>query len=136
MDRELIETLRREVPDMRRLKLALDLHRVTPKTRLETLRERQALKRAILERALPDGTMRVEESGMDCDCVKYWGRLHTIYATAEAFDALMDEIRAYADGPFNLRVLRIGEEVEAGSRDLVMEAYEDGHPHVVYGGVI
>lgn len=80
-----------------------------------------------------DGKVRVEESGRDCDCVEYWGRIHTIDATVDAFDALHDEVSEWADGPFELRIMPFETQVEYGSSDLALEAYENGHRHVIIG---
>lgn len=77
------------------------------------------------------GKVRVCESGCDCDCVTYDGRVHVIDATPAAFDALHDRIGEWADGPYSLRLLRPDEHVPHISRDNVLEAFEDGHAHYV-----
>jgi hypothetical protein len=69
------------------------------------------------------------ESGRDCDCVEYFGVRHVIDATPAAFNALRADIAEYADGPFRLEVSPWTDETEYVSRDLALEAYEDGHPH-------
>lgn len=79
-----------------------------------------------------DGKIRVVESGRDCDGIQYAGKVHTIDATITAYEALDDEIGNWADGPYRLRLM---DHAEANpnyeSRDLVMEAHEDGHPHSI-----
>jgi len=77
--------------------------------------------------------MWVTESGRDCDCVQYSGYMHKCEATLAAYYKLYDEINSYADGPFSLRPVteEEREEIRPQSRDLAMEAYEDGHSHVV-----
>lgn len=81
-----------------------------------------------------DGKVAWVESGRDCDCVEYDGVVHITDATVAAYEALSDRINDYADGPFRLRLCRVSEtrQIRRESRDLVMEAYEDGHPHAVY----
>lgn len=83
----------------------------------------------IIERMAHEGRIKLVESGMDCDCVKYDGRVHECDATLEAYDKLHDEISEWADGPFSLRIVPWDEEIKYTSRDLAMEAYENGHPH-------
>lgn len=81
-----------------------------------------------------DGQILVIESGRDCDGVEYTGRTRLIEATPAAFRALDDEIAEWADGPYELSVARPSERASIAyqSRDLVAEAHEDGHPHVIY----
>lgn len=81
-----------------------------------------------------DGRLYVEESGMDCDCVKYSGILHTIEPTFRAWDKLNEQVYMDAEGPFYLRMVPADrlQEIKYSSRDLAMEAHEDGHDHIVY----
>lgn len=74
------------------------------------------------------------ESGRDCDGVQYDGRVHTIDASIKAWRELEDRIGQWADGPFRLSVAAPSTAalVRYSSRDLVMEAFEDGHPHVIH----
>ncbi len=92
---------------------------------------RQGLLRQLRELA-EGGQIAVIESGRDCDGVRYWGRRHLIEATVQAVDALHDRLANWADGPFSLALARPSEPVEYGSRDLAAEAFENGHPHVIY----
>jgi len=89
----------------------------------------------IAECADNDGFMNVEESGMDCDGVRYQGQLHSIPATRDAYRKLEDEIGEWADGPFYLNPVTPEEakSIVYDSRDLALEAFEDGHPHILYG---
>lgn len=95
------------------------------------------LKRALFEMRINElaehGEVVVVESGRDCDCVEYSGRCHTIQATIDAYEALEDSIHEWADGPFHLDIMRPSEaeSIRYSSRDLVLEAYEDGHPHSI-----
>lgn len=86
---------------------------------------------AYLRRIAEDGKVAYIESGRDCDCVEYDGRVHVVDATWEAFEKLQDDVGEWADGPFHLSLCRVSEtrRVRYESRDLVMEAFEDGHPH-------
>lgn len=80
-----------------------------------------------------EGRIVVVESGRDCDGVQYSGRTHEIDASLKALVELEDHINEWADGPFSLAIVPWNTEVEYTSRDLVLEAYENGHPHVIYG---
>lgn len=95
-----------------------------------TINERAALAAKIAACA-KDGKVRVEESGRDCDCVEYSGRVRTIDANVRAFMKLRSEIGEWADGPFQLTIIPFELEIEYESRDLVMEAREDGR-HTIY----
>lgn len=90
---------------------------------------------ATIERCRITGTnqMWVTESGMDCDSVRYSGSMHKCEATIVAFYKLWDDIHEWADGPLSLYPVteKEREDIRPQSRDLAMEAYEDGHPHVV-----
>lgn len=88
-----------------------------------------------LKRFAENGKVIYLESGMDCDCVKYSGKKHLIDATPQALDELYDYINKWADGPFDLSgpyQPSVTENWKYESRDLALEAFEDGHPHVVY----
>src|SRR2546426_11067477 len=91
--------------------------------------------RTIIRKYAENGKVGVVENGRDCDGVKYWGRVHIIAATLTAFRKLDDEMGQWADGPYHFSLCRVSEldRVEYGTRDLVMEAHEDGHRHVIYG---
>lgn len=95
------------------------------------------MERALLEQRIHDlaehGEVVVVESGRDCDGVEYRGRCHTIQATLDAYIKLDDEIGQWADGPYRLNIVSPSqaESISYSSRDLVMEAYEDGHPHYI-----
>ena len=79
------------------------------------------------------GMMWVTESGMDCDCTQYSGHMHKCEATYRAFCKLYDDTNEWADGPFSLYPVTEAEkkEISPTSRDLAMEAHEDGHAHIV-----
>lgn len=92
---------------------------------------RQSLIRRIAEFAV-DGQVAVWESGRDCDSVRYKGFKCLIPASVAEFDALYEHEHKWADGPFCLWVESPEVEREYHSRDLGMEAFENGHSHVIY----
>lgn len=78
-----------------------------------------------------DGKIAVIESGRDCDGVEYDGKVHMIDATPEAFVKLDEGLSEWADGPYRLAIERpsVAKGIGYSSRDLVLEAMEEGHPH-------
>jgi hypothetical protein len=94
----------------------------------KSINERAAL-HALITKHARDGKVRVEESGRDCDSVEYSGKVREIDATVLAYYALDKRIGQWADGPFRLAVIPWDAEVQYESRDLALEAYENGHPH-------
>ena len=93
--------------------------------------KRQSLHRIIAECA-EGGKVAVIESGRDCDGVQYSGRRYLIDANVHAYDALRYDIAKWADGPCYLDIARPSEVVEYSSRDLALEAFEDGHPYSLH----
>ena len=79
-----------------------------------------------------NGKVAIVQSGMGCDCVKYCHSSIYDGMTAIQFQRERDSAYEWADGPIGIRFCRPSETPDSYSRDLAMEAYEDGHPHVVY----
>jgi len=121
------------IRDGRILKFLDQLERMGGQLRKATDRRmrRQSLIRAIAECA-EDGKVAVIESGMDCDCTRYSGHRHLIDANVKAYDALRNHIAEWADGVFYLDIARPSEDVEQSSRDLALEAFEDGRPYSIH----
>ena len=100
------------------------------------LAEKEAVAKRIAELA-ENGKVAIIESGRDCDGVEYWGNVSIIPASVVAYNHWYDETDKWADGPFYGQLARVSdtEEVEYSSRDRGMEAFEDGHPHVIYSSM-
>ena len=96
--------------------------------------ERRFHLRGLIAQYQRDGKVWLEESGMDCDCMQYGGRIHEIDATLDAYEQLLGELNQWADGPFSLVFLHPDRvvDVDYWSRDLALEAYENGHPHAIF----
>lgn len=78
------------------------------------------------------GKVAIHESGMDCDGCSYWGGIHWIAPSVYAYERLWATTSEWADGPFNLSIIPADEPLpERGSRDLGMEAFENGHPYSI-----
>jgi hypothetical protein len=95
------------------------------------LEDRAELK-AHIEASTVEGQVCRYEWGMDCDCVSYSYERNIPAPTVMAFVRERDSMYEWADGPCNLGIGKPVEEPYSHSRDLAMEAYENGHPHVVY----
>ena len=108
--------------------------------RLEQLRarakereEREILRRRLEEVAV-DGQVWVYRRSMDCDCAvsEYVTRWP---ADLEGYVAAFEAVQDWAEGPETVAIITAAEAEEFGprrSRDLALEAHENGHPHVVY----
>lgn len=81
-----------------------------------------------------NGKVVSRSKGMDCDC-SAWDRA-TLTDRPQLFAEHRSIESAYewADGPLSIWYERPSEGFENfnNSRDLALEAYEEGHPHVVY----
>lgn len=87
-----------------------------------------------LEEIAEDGQVALVCGGRDCDGVQVDGIVKIIPAQVMQVALHEREEERNADGPWWYSMWRVSEvdSVEYSSRDLAMEAYEDGHPHVLY----
>ena len=85
----------------------------------------------------PNGMIPVWEYGRDCDMVSY-GNAYILKApTFRDWQKHVDETYYWAEGPVGISILPSWDEYlkargQSYSRDLIAEAHENGHPHVVY----
>jgi hypothetical protein len=91
------------------------------------------LAQRIAECDIGDGTVFVAEFGRDCDGSQYQRSARLLPASVKAYWAEVNRIAEWADGPFQLLICDPDDLPEPWSRDLALEAFEDGHPHVLYG---
>jgi hypothetical protein len=89
--------------------------------------------KAYIDKVAVNGVIGLVESGRDCDCVEYVHPAGTIPATVAHYLIADREKAKWADGPFELSIVSPEEEANTPyeSRDLVLEAFEDGHPHSI-----
>lgn len=97
------------------------------------LQARVELGREIASKAY-HGKVAMVESGMDCDCVRYSGIVRMIPASIIAWVHATDQAYYNAEGPISLYMVtpEEGRKIKYHSRDLAAEAYEDGHPGIIY----
>lgn len=99
------------------------------------LAERADLKERIT-RNMEDGAICVVTSGRDCDCAEFvWS---SIVHNPSVMKLWGEEQDAYywADGPIGIGYCKPSERPGNYSRDLAMEAYENGHPHYVTSATV
>ena len=92
-----------------------------------------AYKLAILEtihECEKDGWVRISDRFMDCDHAISTGTRLVPNVLVHVMRYL-DNIFNNAEGPGNAWIHSPEDEVEPDHRDLILEAFEDGHPHVV-----
>jgi len=79
------------------------------------------------------GKIAMVNSGMDCDCSRWENAYSIIPATVEAVDAWVDHFYSNAEGPQSCHVERVSvaKRLQRSSRDLALEAFEDGHPYSI-----
>lgn len=121
-----------EVSDSMRLYVLSVIARNQPyRERAETQRQRRAELLRLIAESAERGKIAVVESGRDCDGVEYGGHVTLIRATARAYDRHIAAVGKWADGPFYLDIMKPSAARQVGrySRDLALEAFEDGHPH-------
>ena len=88
--------------------------------------------RAVIDECLEDGQICRVTSGMDCDCSQYTHSTLIDNPTPMALLASEEDSYYWADGPMGIGYCKPSERPQSRSRDLALEAFEDGHPHVVY----
>jgi hypothetical protein len=110
---------------------------------------------AIIAEAQRTGTaVAVVWSGRDCDCVSYSGDVSLVKldetglapdscdANGDPFTSLraavdrhIEQTYYWADGPcsYYITTEAAAKQISYASRDLALEAFEDGHAHVIYG---
>jgi hypothetical protein len=90
--------------------------------------------RAKLDACSVNGLIGLITDGMDCDCSKYHDeRIIPVWSSVAAFKQWDDDRQSYLDGPETVWLV-MPDNVTPGhsSRDLALEAFEDGHPYSIH----
>ena len=96
------------------------------------INNRVKLKR-VLDNNSEDGMIAMIDTGMDCDCVSWRGVYHMPTPSVSKVVLLENEQQEYAEGPCSLNWGKPSEHSTGRqTRDHIMEAHENGHPHVIY----
>jgi len=104
--------------------------RRNPIQREDMLAERQALQHSIDRRA-QGGMVRLVVRQMDCDCAE-WTSSSLQPARALAVERAINAVYDNAEGRVNWWLASPSEAVERNERDHALEAFEEGHSHVIY----
>lgn len=104
--------------------------------RQDRLAQRWKLKR-VIDANKERGRILIVESGRDCDGCEWRDRTHTIPATVTHYLACYTLRCDGADGPiwWNIDRPSAKHHYRASTRDLALEAFEDGHDHVLYSSL-
>ena len=97
------------------------------------LNERAALA-AIIAAKAEDGKVAIVYGGRDCDMAQWDNCVALVPATVAHCERWANDYMECAEGPqwWNYHNPSAVKDLNRTSRDLVMAAHEDGHPHVVH----
>ena len=97
----------------------------------DALRGRETLERELAKAVDRDGLICVISSGMDCDCVQFTHSSVVEYRGVIWFERYEQNEYAWADGPLSVGFCKPEDQPENYSRDLALEAFEEGRPHLI-----
>jgi hypothetical protein len=80
------------------------------------------------------GRVALVNGGRDCDCATWANTYSLVPATVAEVDNWVERFYHWAEGPQWHYIERpsVARKLEEEHRDLALEAFEDGHQHVVY----
>lgn len=89
---------------------------------------------ALIRANAEGGRVAIVYGFRDCDGCESTGNVGYIPAIVSAYLRAIDRLRRDAEGPvwYGLEKPSVAYRINPGFRDLAMEAYENGHPHVIY----
>ena len=81
-----------------------------------------------------NGKVAVVWSGVDADCVSWGNRVDVVSSSYVQIEKMLNDTYEGSEGSIDFYYEKpsIAEKLTETSRDLAMEAFEEGHPHVVY----
>jgi hypothetical protein len=81
-----------------------------------------------------DGIVAIVYGGIDCDGGRWDNRVSLVPATITAVEQWAERYHAQAEGPQWQRLERpsVAADLVEDDRDLALEAFEDGHAHLLY----
>ena len=96
-----------------------------------TIGRRPALHESIRRHAV-DGRVSISYDQMDCDCVR-WTDGYVVPAVPRLVERLIECVYEEAEGSvYAVWIDKPSACAQYYARDLALEAFENGHPHVVY----
>ena len=104
-----------------------------PKSKHGKWTELYNLRQRIKDCEVRPGEFWYNETGRDCDGVVYESSPSLFKGNWYDWLKHIDHTAEWADGPFCLHIIHPDdvEDIQPYSRDLALEAFEDGHPHVL-----
>lgn len=124
----LFRDLRVKTPDITMLRICRKVYGPAEQAAHDNTQDRLWFLRAIPACA-ENGQVAIVVGGMDCDCVRYEGHVYRAPATVKDVEAAIEDLYYYAEGPIHWEIMKPSEaaQVKRESRDLIMEAFENGH---------
>ena len=103
------------------------------RNRVDPLAQRAKLKARLAE-LQEEGKIALVHGGIDCDGGRWDNRVAMVSATVIAVERWSDRYKAQAEGPQwqTLEKPSLAKDLTEDSRDLGLEAFEDGHAHVLF----
>lgn len=100
--------------------------------RMDHLEDRVALRKRI-DQCVERGKVAIVYGGVDCDMARWDNRVAIVQAIPMAVVKWEQNYHDNAEGPQWTRLSKPSRAPKkSSSRDLALEAFEDGHAHVVY----
>lgn len=99
----------------------------------DKLQSKVKFKKRIEEHSV-DGKVAIVYGGIDCDHARWDNRVRIVDANLTSVMSWENDYMESAEGSqwYDLKPMDYALSLNESSRDLAMEAFEDGHPHVIY----
>jgi len=106
---------------------------ISTKLRKDRLTEKESIVNYIKSKT-ENGKVAIVWSGMDADCVSWGNRVGVVSSSYMQIEKMLNDAYEGVEGSLDFYYEKpsIAEKLTETSRDLAMEAFEEGHPHVVY----
>ena len=106
---------------------------ISTKLRKDRLVEKENIVNHIKSKT-ENGKVAVVWSGVDADCVSWGNRVDVVNSSYVQIEKMLNNTYEGSEGSIDFYYEKpsIAEKLTETSRDLAMEAFEEGHPHVVY----
>ena len=127
------KTYNRIVPIKSTRKKVKKLVGISTKLRKDKLTAKESIINHIKSKT-ENGEVAVVWSGVDADCVSWGNRVDVVSSSYVQIEKKLNDTYKGSEGSIDFYYEKpsIAEKLNETSRDLAMEAFEEGHPHVVY----
>tara|TARA_R110002020_G_scaffold215838_1_gene423126 strand:- start:98 stop:481 length:384 start_codon:yes stop_codon:yes gene_type:complete len=102
-------------------------------SRTDKLENKRLLKDKI-DKLSVNGKVAIVYGGVDCDYSRWDNRVAFVNANVTSVNGWGNDYMEYAEGSqwYDIEPMDYALSLKETSRDLIMEAFENGHPHVIY----